>query len=66
MICEICQKDKSNCSAFRGDNGQQWASVCGGCKFRITLADPKRKARMEADLKQIATAAILGTKGGEG
>ncbi len=66
MICENCGKDEPNCSRFRDDKtGREWASVCGGCKIRITLADPIRKAQLEADMKRMATGLLLGTKGGE-
>jgi hypothetical protein len=55
--CECCGREMPNLGPFRAD-GHQWAAVCGGCKVRITLRDPRRRARLERDVRRFAQAAL--------
>lgn len=66
-ICEVCGQPAANCGPFHeAPHGPRvWASVCGGCKCKITLAHPAIRARLERDVRAFAAALDAAPKGGD-
>lgn len=50
-ICDHCKQPEPNVGPW--EDGRQ---LCGGCKARITLANPKIRAELERDIRAFALA----------
>lgn len=61
-ICEMCAQERKNAGPFRDSRtGQRWASVCGGCKIRHTMAQPGVKQSLERAARAALLAPIVPT-----
>ena len=61
--CELCNEDRPRTGPFRDDRaGKVWTAVCGRCKLRYTLADPRRLEKLKATIQAAWTAPILPTE----
>lgn len=55
-VCPRCKLEKSNVGPWKSGT---WTELCGGCKIRVTLANPQARKRLadafERDLGATST-----------
>ncbi len=59
--CEKCGRDDVHTGPFSDSKtGEKWKALCGSCKFKVTLSDPERKARLVKTAQQLGAAIEFG------